>query len=185
MLACQVDSAKECRQNHIKHISCKFKSVNEWIRKATKKLKNARKFYAQKNSQHSKSGCGLPLSCSLIYRDTNWQNLRFQLHHKKRLAAHLQRQIESFKFAPVRVKVPRSQCFVVGCKSETLGNQVCQWDGEYIKFRVPACLESRFGKHVITRFGNYERKINRLPVDGAKTWHFYHKNGHWNGFSLA
>ncbi|MBO1349516.1 MAG: hypothetical protein EBE86_019990 [Hormoscilla sp. GUM202] len=41
-------------------------------------------------------------------------------------------------------------------------------------------MESRFGKFVQTRLGNFDRNINRLPKDGAKTWHFYRKNGKWN-----
>jgi IS605 OrfB family transposase len=67
----------------------------------------------------------------------------------------------------------------VGAKDEALGNQVCQWDGSEIKFRVPACLESKFGSYVSTKIGNFDRKIDRLPEDGSKTWHFYRKNGKW------
>ena len=33
------------------------------------------------------------------------------------------------------------------------------------------------GKYVYTNFPDFERKISRLPEVGAKTWHFYQKNG--------
>jgi IS605 OrfB family transposase len=90
------------------------------------------------------------------------------------------KQIEHLKTAPIQTVIPRNQTFVVGSKDESFGNQVCQWDGDILKFRVPACLESKFGKYVQTKLGNFDRNINRLPTDGSKTWHFYRKNGKWN-----
>ncbi|MDJ0618114.1 MAG: IS200/IS605 family accessory protein TnpB-related protein [Calothrix sp. MO_192.B10] len=179
----QFDAAKEHRKLHIKTLEGKLKSAREWVRKAEKKLKNARKFYHKKNWHNSKTGCCFPISCSLKFRDTNWQNLRFQLHNKKRIIADLERRIEKLKNLATRVKVPHNQVFIVGSKGETLGNQSCQWDGEYIKFRVPYCLENRFGKFVTTRLGGFDRNINRLPAcdnQSAKSWQFYYKNGKWN-----
>lgn len=176
----QVSSAKESRKNHIKQLQGKLKYTQEWIRKAQRKLKLARKFYSQKDWQHSKTGCIFPLASSLQYRNTSWQHLRFQIHQKKRKACLLEQRINHLKLKPIQVKVPYSQCFVVGSSSEKFGNQVCQWDGEYVKFRVPACLEERFGSYVTTRLGGYDRKINRLPRAGAKSWHFYRKYGNWN-----
>jgi len=189
-----VDSAKECRTNHIKTLTGKLKSISDWIKKAETKLKNAQKFYRKKNWQHSKSGCVFPLSYSLQYRNTNWQYLRFQIHNKKRRRNHLRKQIEHLKKAPVRaaglnagtrsgiarlVKVPRHQVFIVGSKDESYGNQVCQWDGKVLKFRVPGCLEVRHGEYVESIIGNFDRKNNRLPPTGAKTWHYYLKDGKW------
>lgn len=174
-----VDSARECRDAHIKTLQGKLKSIESWIKKQSKKLKDAQKFYRKRNWEQSKTGCRFPLSCSLDHRLTNWQNLKFQLHHKKRKAYQVRQQIEHLKVAPLHVKIPRSQCFVVGSKDETLGNQVCQWDGQTIRFRVPACLEDRFGTHVSSKIGDFPRNINRLPADGAKTWHFYRKDGKW------
>ncbi|NEN98222.1 MAG: hypothetical protein F6K50_22705 [Moorea sp. SIO3I7] len=174
-----VDSAAECRQNHIEQLSGKFKSAKDCLRKAQKRLANGRKFYAKKNWQNSKTGCKFPLSCSLRYRDTNWQNLRFQIHHKKRYIAHLERKIEGLKVAQLQVKVPYGQVFVVGSKDETWGNQVCQWDGETIRFRVPKCLESKYGQYVSAVIGDFDRNINRLPDDGSRTWHFYRKDHKW------
>ncbi len=175
-----VDSSKEHRKRHQKILEGKLKSINYWIAKSEKKLKDSSKFYRKKNWKNSKSGCRLPLSCSIIYRQTNWQNLRFQIHNKKRRAYKIAKQIEYLKTAPIQTFIPRNQVFIVGSIDETLGNQVCQWNGNILKFRVPACLESRFGKYVETKIGNYDRNINRLPTDGAKTWHFYRKDFKWN-----
>jgi IS605 OrfB family transposase len=174
-----VDSALECRILHIKTLEGKAKSCADWLKKAEKKLKNARKFYALKNWSDSKKGCVFPQSCSLKSRQTSWQNLRFQIHHKKRKLHRYQSQISALKLAPLKVSVPRNQALVVGCKNESFGNQVCQWDGNNLKLRVPACLESKFGKYVESKIGDFPRNINRLPANCAKTWHFYYKSGKW------
>ncbi|MFB8796458.1 MAG: hypothetical protein U7126_20070 [Microcoleus sp.] len=174
-----VDSTKECRILHIKTLEGKANSCADWLKKAERKLKNARKFYALKNWRDRKKGCVFPLSCSLKSRQTSWQNLRFQLHHKKRKLHRYQSQISAVRLAPIKVSVPRHQAFVVGCKNESFGNQVCQWDGNNLRFRVPACLESKFGKYVESKIGDFPRNINRLPANCAKTWHFYYKSGKW------
>jgi len=174
-----VESAKECRANHIKTLQGKLKSTLQWVKKSLKKLKDARKFYAKKNWQKSKTGCNFPLSCSIQFKGTNWQNLKFLIHHKQRKAYLRERKIECLKTAPIRVSIPRNQAFVVGSKDETMGNQACQWDGNQIRLRVPQCLESRFGKHVTSSIGDFPRNINRLPATGAKTWHFYRKDEKW------
>ncbi len=175
-----VDASKENRLKHIKTVEGKLKSINGWIAKSEKKLKNASSFYAKKNWHQSKTGCKFPLSCSIKYKNTNWQHLRFQLHKKKRRADQLSKQIEHLKAAPIHTAIPKNQVFVVGSKNESFGNQACQWDGTTLKFRVPACLESKFGKYVQTKLGNFDRKVNRLPKDGAKTWHFFRKADKWN-----
>lgn len=174
-----VDSAKECRSNHIKQLQGQLRSTQQWLKQAQKKLRDGRKFYAKKHWQNSKTGCRFPLSSSLQHRSTNWQNLKFQLHHKQRKVYLLQRKLDCLRTAPIRVSIPRHQAFIVGSKDETCGNQVCQWDGNQIRLRVPQCLESRFGKHVTSNIGAFPRNINRLPATGAKTWYFYRKEGKW------
>jgi IS605 OrfB family transposase len=174
-----VDSAKECRISHIKTLEGKAKSCEAWLKKAERKLKLARKFYRKKNWQNSKSGCVFPLSSSLKYRQTNWQNLRFQIHNKKRKLTRYRQILATLKSIPIRARVPKNQAFIVGSKDESHGNQVCQWDGDNLKFRVPSCLESKFGKYVESKIGDFPRNINRLPATGAKTWHFYYKSGKW------
>ncbi|AFZ11642.1 hypothetical protein Cri9333_0710 [Crinalium epipsammum PCC 9333] len=175
-----VDASREHRKLHIKTLQGKLKSISAWITKSEKKLKDAQKFYAKKNWHKSKNGCRFPLSCSLEYRDTNWQNLRFQLHNKKRRAYQLAQQIEHLKTVSIQVAIPKNQVYIVGSKDESFGNQVCQWDGDVLKFRVPACLEPKFGKYVQTNLGNFDRNINRLPNTGAKTGHFFRSCGKWN-----
>ena len=172
----KVDSAKAIRSRHIKQLESKLKSAQDWVKKAEKKLKLASSFYAKKNWRTSITGCNFPLASSLESRKTNWYFLRFNIHHKKRYIFKLQNKIKHLKCAPIRVKPSRGEVFIVGSKDESYGNQICQWDGNDIKFRVPACLEAQFGKYVTTKVGSFERNINRLPSTGAKTWHFYRKN---------
>jgi IS605 OrfB family transposase len=174
-----VDGAKECRILYRKTLENQAKSCESWLKKAERKLKLARKFYRKKNWQNSKSGCVFPLSSSLKYRQTNWQNLRFQIHNKKRKLTRYRQILASLKSIPVRVRVPKNQAFIVGSKEESYGNQVCQWDGDNLRVRVPACLESKFGKYVESKIGDFRSNINRLPATGAKTWHFYYKDGKW------
>jgi IS605 OrfB family transposase len=175
----KVDGAKEHRALHLKTLTGRVKSLNAWIDKASRKLRLAQKFYAKPDWQHSRTGTKFPMSCSLTYRQTNFGSVRFQLHQKKRKLFLLQNKIEVLKHQPIHVSVPHSQVFVVGSKDESLGNQVSQWDGNRIKFRVPECLEAQFGKAVSADIGSFERNINRLPPDGAKSWHFYRKGGKW------
>ncbi|MEM7591588.1 MAG: hypothetical protein AAF383_08720 [Cyanobacteria bacterium P01_A01_bin.83] len=175
----RVTSAVECRKEHIKTLNNKLKSASKWLKGATKKLNSCQKFYARKNWKNSKTSTLLPLSCSLRSKNTNYQNLKFQVHHKKRRIYELTQQIEHLRNKPTRVKVPRWDCFVVGSKDETLGNQVCQWSGNNLKFRVPYCLENKYGKNVVTKLGNFKRNINRIPERSARSWHFYIKEGKW------
>ncbi|MEH1854194.1 MAG: hypothetical protein V7L11_21545 [Nostoc sp.] len=175
----RVDAAKTHRELHIKTIAGKVKSIEKWLKSSERKLKLAQKFYAKKNWQHSKTGCNFPLSCSLKYRDTNWNNFRFQIHGKKRKLALFKNKLESLKIKPIRVYVPHGNIFIVGSKDESFGNQVAQWDSQTITIRVPQCLESRFGKTVSSSIGDFSRNINRLPDSGSKTWHFFYKNGRW------
>ncbi len=175
----KVDSAKEHRSLHIKTLTGKVKSIQVWLGKAEKKLKAANKFYSKKNWRNSKTGASFPLSCSLKYRETNWQNLHFQIHHKKRQLFLIQNKLTTLKVAPIKVFVPHDQVFLVGSKDETLGNGIAQWNGSTLKIRVPACLEASFGKSVWAEIGNFDRNINRLPSYGAKTWHLFKKDSSW------
>jgi IS605 OrfB family transposase len=175
----KVSSAKECRIDHIKQLESKLKSARQWLGKAQKKVKLAQKFYAKKNWQNSRTGCVFPLSISLETKKTNWHQLKFSIHHKQRYIHKLELSLKCLKIVQVRVKVSRSEVFVVGSKDESYGNQVCQWDGDIIKFRVPYSLESKYGKYVESKIGNFDRNLNRLPAFGAKTWHFYRKDYRW------
>jgi hypothetical protein len=173
------ESAKECRKNHILQLSGKLTSAEKWLKKARKNLADSKKHYRKKNWPNLVASCKLKLSCSLIHRGTSWKHQAFQIHHKTRYIAHLQRKIERLKVAPIHVKVPAWHVFVVGSKTESFGNQVAQWDGDKLTFRVPYCLESQFGKTVSTKLGGFDRAINRLPEDGSRTWHFFLKDEKW------
>jgi IS605 OrfB family transposase len=175
----RVDSAKEHRILQAKAIEGRIKSISAWLKKAERKLVLARKFYAKKKWRNSKTGCNFPITCSLHHKSTNWQNLRFQIHNKKRKLALLINRVEHLRTKLIQVFVHRADIFIVGSKDESCGNQACQWNGDKITFRVPKCLESRFGKTVSSEIGNFSRNTNRLPECGAKTWHFYRKNGKW------
>ena len=174
-----VDSGKECRKKHIKILDNKLKSAKSWLTKSVKKLKASQKFYRKRNWYNSKTGVKYPVSCLLKNRLNTWQCLKFQIHNKKRYIYKLEQQIKHLKEKSTYIKVPHEQCFIVGSKDESFGNQTCQWDGQIIRFRVPYCLQSKFGKYVETNLGNFKRNINRLPNGGAKTWHFYRKQGKW------
>ena len=175
----KIDSESECRAKHIKQLEGKLKSAMKWVEKQLIKIKHASKFYSKKNWISSVRGCVFPLSCDLKTRKTNWQFVRFNIHHKKRYIYKLEKRIQHLKSNPLHVKVSANNIFIVGSKDETFGNQTCQWNGDTLKFRVPYCLEDRFGKYVETKIGNFDRNINRLPTDGAKTWHFYRKDNRW------
>ncbi|WP_293353299.1 MULTISPECIES: hypothetical protein [unclassified Microcoleus] len=175
----RVDGAKEHRILHLKTLEVKIKSISAWLQKAERKLALARKFYAKKKWANSKTGCNFSIACSLQYKSTNWQNLRFQIHNKKRKLTLLTNKLKHLRLKPVKVFIPYGDMLLVGSKDESFGNQVCQWDGNQITFRVPKCLESRFGKTISSLIGDFNRSINRLPESGAKTWHFYRKNGKW------
>jgi hypothetical protein len=44
---------------------------------------------------------------------------------------------------------------------------------------VGANGHSPLRKYVESKIGDFPRNINRLPATGAKTWHFYYKDGKW------
>ena len=179
LASAKVDSARESRKNHIKQLEGKLKSALIWIKNAEKRLSDSQKFYANKNWQKSKTGCKVPLCCDLSTGRSNWHAIRFQIHHKKRYVYQLEKKIAHLKMAHLQVKVSSNEIFIVGSSDESFGNQVCQYDGSKLSFRVPYCLEAKYGKYVETVFGSFDRNINRLPLCGAKTWHFYRKNNRW------
>ncbi len=175
----RLDSSLECRKNHLKQLYGKLKSVKKWIKTTQSKISSAKKFYAKPNWKNSKSSCLLPAACYLDSGKTHLQGLRFRLHQKQRYKAHLERKIEAYKTSSIQVKVPQNNVLVVGSKDEKFGNQNVQWDGEKLRFTVPYCLINKHGKYVTTTFPQFEGKTNRMPFYGAKTWHFYLKEGKW------
>lgn len=177
-----------------------MKSALYWLKKKEKTLKDSRKFYQAKNWQSKKTSPKSKLSCCLDSRRTNWQNLRFAIHPKKRYICHIQRKIKALKAADKRVSIPKEHhSYFVGSKGETCGNQVCQFDGNQIKIRVPKVLESKYGEYVectLKPFPYGQQKILQalntsgvsVAKDGTKTpirygiamtYRFYSKNFRW------
>jgi hypothetical protein len=175
----KVDAAKASKTRHLKQLESRFTSAASWLKKAQRKLKSAQKFYAKRHWQHSKGGCNFPLASDMATGKTNWYYLKFAIHNKKRYIYKLTQTLAHLKVAPLRVKVNSCEVFIVGSKDESYGNQICQWDGNNLKFRVPNCLEAKFGKSVTSAIGNFDRNLNRLPEAGAKTWHFYRQDNRW------
>jgi hypothetical protein len=95
----KVSSAKECRSRHIKQLESQLKSARQWVSKAEKRIKLARKFYVNKNWQKSKNGCNFPLAISLESQKTNWHQLKFNIHHKQRYIHKIAQQIKCLKAA--------------------------------------------------------------------------------------
>ncbi len=192
----QVDSAKECRKNHIEQLKEKLKSAKSWLKEKEDLLKKGRKYvdYILSEQSNYKSekpkkrknkvpAKGLQLAMSIERKRSTWQEFKFQIHHKKRYIYQLEKNLEhlsNYNKKPIQVKVPHYHVFAVGSSDETLGNAICQWDGNTIKYRVPYCLEDRFGYYVYATIGNFDRGVNRLPENGAKSWHFFRKNEKWN-----
>lgn len=192
----QVKSAIECRKNHVDTLKGKLKSANCWLKEKEGLLKKGRKYIdyileEQANWKREKPkklkkkvpARGLPLSMSINRKTSSWNDFKFQIHNKKRYIDQLEKKIKDlsdYNKKPVHVKVPQLQVFAVGSSDETLGNQICQWDGDTVTYRVPYCLEDRFGTHVSTRIGNFDRNVNRLPKNSSRTWHFFYKNEKWN-----
>ena len=195
-----IGSAKECRNNHIKELESKLKSAKDWLKKKQKQLKDSQKFYRSKKWQNKKNAPRLRFSSSLEHRRTTWQCHRFQIHNKKRYIAHLERKIAKLKAAPIKVKIShQTQAYFVGSKGETWGNQVCQFDGETLKIRVPGCLEHIYGEYVTVEIGQFaygaeqiqqalstpgetvSKSGVRTPIEYgvAMTYRFYYKNFCW------
>ena len=115
-----VDSAGSGGILNIQTSEGRAKSCTYWLKKAERKLKNVRNFYAVKNWRSSKK-CGVfPLSCSEKHRPTNLHNLRFPIHNKKNKIHRYQQIIADLRFAPIiKLSVPQKPAFVVGCKKES------------------------------------------------------------------
>jgi IS605 OrfB family transposase len=157
----KIDSAKECRANHIKQLEDKLKSAKDYVRKAEKSLKESRKHYAG-NWQSKKQSTNLRLFCFLDSHRTSWQSKRFVIHNKKRYIAHLARQIASLKVAAIYVTINKqAEASFIGSKGETCGNSVLQFDGSTIKVRVPECLKAKYGETI-------ECEVNPFPYGQDK-----------------
>lgn len=180
----KIDSAKECRNNHIKQLEGKLKSAEKWLKTAEKNLKDSKKFYYNKKWQNKKSSCKLRLCCYLDTKKNSWQFVKFRIHHKKRYIEHLKRKINQLKSVPVRVSVNKQgEAYFLGSKDETCGNQICQLDNQgNLRIRVAACLEKKYGKYLTGKvsFAYGQENIQLTCANNqAKTFRFFAKDFKW------
>ena len=127
-----IKSANECRQEHIKKVKDQIKSTKSWLKKQQKKLKT------------------IPVACDLRTKRSCRSNKKFAIHQKKRRLHLLEKKLTHLKNKPIRVTVgqKKTQYFTVGSKGESYGNQIAQYDGNNIIFRVPYALEEKYGKYI-------------------------------------
>jgi len=60
--------------------------------------------------------------------------------NKKRKLHRYQLKIAALILAHIKMSLSQSQAFVVACKNEGFRNQVGQWEGNNLIFRVPTYL---------------------------------------------
>ncbi|MDJ0713142.1 MAG: IS200/IS605 family accessory protein TnpB-related protein [Prochloraceae cyanobacterium] len=163
-----ISSATECRAHHIKNIKERIKSLKNWIKENQKKLKK------------------LPKACDIRSKRNVRVNRRFAIHQKKRQLHLLAQKVEHLKNKEITVTLgaKNSQYYTVGSKRETLGNQIAQYDGKNIVFRVPYALEKKYGKyiHASLRF-EYEKGQkwleDAIENNRALTYRIYAKDLRW------
>ncbi len=163
-----VDSAKECRKNHLTQIKDRIKSIKSWLKEQQKKLAK------------------LPLACCLRTRRTLQTNRRFAIHHKKRKLAQLENQLKHLKNKPISVTLGQknTQYSTVGSSDEKLGNQITQYDGKNLIFRVPYALEAKYGKYIHAPLTFEYSKGQEWILDAIKnnralSYRIYAKNLRW------
>ena len=113
-------------------------------------------------------------------------NRRFAIHHKKRKLYLLEKKLEHLKNQPIRVTIgaKNTQYYTVGSTGETLGNQIAQYDGNKMVFRVPYALENKYGKsvHAPLKF-EYEKGQkwieDAIANNRALTYRIYAKDLRW------
>ena len=159
-------SATECRQEHLKKIKDQIKSTKSWLKKQQKKLKT------------------IPGACDLKTRRSCRQNKKFAIHNKKRRLYWLENKLNYLKDAPLKVKIgqKKTQYLTVGSSSESFGNQIAQYDGSNIIFRVPYALEAKYGKyiHAPLNFPYRPEWIeDAIKHNRALTYRIYAKNLRW------
>lgn len=163
-----ISSAKECRANHIKIVKEKIKSLKQWLKTNQKKLKK------------------LPNTCDIRTKRNVRANRKFAIHHKKRKLYLLEQKLEYLKNKAIYVTLgaKNTQYYTVGSTGETLGNQIAQYDGNNIVFRVPYALEKKYGKYVHAPLEFEYQKgdawiLDALANKRALTYRIYAKDFRW------
>lgn len=145
-----IASAKECRKRHIKTLEQQIKSTKAWLKTAIKSLVK------------------LPDACSIRFRQHLRTQKRFVIHQKQRRLHLLENKLRHIKDAPLQVSLGNkgTQYTTVGATKESFGNQITQYDGTSIKFRVPYALEAKYGK-TITAPLRFEYEQGQWWIDEA------------------
>ncbi len=161
-----IKSATDCRQEHIKKVKEQIKSTKTWLKKQQKKLKT------------------LPNACELRTKRTICSNKKLAIHQKKRRLYLLEKKLTHLKNKAIRVTigVMTTQYLTVGSKGESYGNQIAQYDGNNIIFRVPYALEEKYGKYINTplKFPYKPEWIkDAIKNNRALTYRIYAKNLRW------
>jgi len=162
-----IASAKECRSRHIKTLGQQIKALESWLKKAEKSLNK------------------IPDACSIRFRRHLRVQKRFVIHQKKRRLYLLENKLRHIKDAPLTVSLSKGiQYNTVGSTGESFGNQITQYDGSTITFRVPYALESKFGKTITAplRF-EYEKGQQwideAIAANRALSYRIYCKDFRW------
>lgn len=161
-----IDSAKKCRKEQIGNIKRQIKSISGWLKKQPKKLKNVFDVCDLKTQRNCRS------------------NKRFAIHQKKRRLFLLQNKLKHLLHSSISVTIGQknTQYYVVGSKGETCGNQIAQFDGNNIVFRVPYALEHKYGKYIHSplRFPYKQEWIeDAIKNNRALSYRIYAKDFRW------
>lgn len=163
-----IASAKECRKRHVKNLKQQIRSIQKWLKTAEKSLDK------------------LPDACSVRFRMHLRTHKKFLIHNKKRRLHLLQNKLNHLEDAPLKVSLGNkgTQYTTVGSTGESFGNQITQYDGNTITFRVPYALESKYGKTIAAplRF-EYEQGQQwideAIQANRALSYRVYCKDFRW------
>ena len=163
-----ISSAKECRKRHIKTLEQQIKSLKSCIKKAEKSLKK------------------IPNACSIRYRQHLSSGKKFIIHQKKRRLYLLEQKLANLKLVPLNVSLGSkgTQYTTVGATGESFGNQITQYDGNVITFRVPYALEAKYGKKISAplkfEYEKGEEWINNaITANRALSYRVYCQDFRW------
>lgn len=163
-----ISSAKECRKRHLKTLEQQIKSIKTWLKTAEKSLGK------------------IPDACSIRFRHHLSTQKRSVIHQKKRRLHLLTQKLDHMKAAPLRVTLGNkgTQYTTVGATKESFGNQITQYDGTTIKFRVPYALEAKYGKHISAslkfEYGQGQQWIeDAIKANRALSYRVYCKDFRW------
>ena len=161
-----IKSAYECRKEHIKKVKDQIRSIKNWLKKQQKKLTNT------------------PNACDLKTRRNCRSNKKFATHQKKRRLYLLEQKLQHLKTLSLKVTIGQkeTQYLTIGSSGESFGNQIAQYDGNNIVFRVPYALEKKYGQyiHAPIIFPYKQEWIeDAIKNNRALTYRIYAKNLRW------